>query len=361
MVSNSKSLIRLLPLIIILQLIAIFILISCPSPTEPELPPDDEFLGQLEADIDRAVLKPDGTVWTWGGNSTGQLGDGTMNPSAIPVKVKNLKDVVAIDFLEGAAVAADKRGDIWFWGDRLIWCEGPPYDTVVTEPKKISHLYGVISLEMRGIYINMLRNDGTVWRLTWNHMSPTKYLEPEKIPGMRDICQISGDLALKSNGTLCAFPDRLVLQPEKNGLIDSLNNIVQIGNRTRSYTIILKEDSTAWAWGSNGSGTLGNESYENSSIPIRINNLDHIKTISVDGARCLALKKDGTVWFWGLSYLNLDQNIKISQNTPVKIEGLEDVQLIKAGGWNKSIVMKSDNTYWVFDSINRIPVKVPFN
>jgi len=295
-----------------------------------------------------------------GGNSTGQLGDGTMNPSAVPVQVKNLKDVVAIDLLEGAGVAADKNGDIWFWGDRLIWAEGP-YDTVVTEPKKISHLYGVISLEIAGIYINMLRNDGTVWQLTWNHMSPTKYLTPEKIPEMKDISQISGDLALKNNGRLCAFPDRLVLQIEKNGLIDSLNNIIQIGNRSRSYTVILKKDSTVWAWGNNNIGTLGNGTFENSKIPIIINNLDHISAISINGARCLALKNDGTVWFWGLSYQNLDQNIKIYQNIPVKIEGLEDVQLIKAGGGNRNIVMKADNTYWVFDSINRIPEEVAFN
>jgi alpha-tubulin suppressor-like RCC1 family protein len=360
MVAYFKRIFRLYVLIIIPQLIAIFILISCSSPTEPELPPDDEFLGQLEADIDHAILKPDGAVWAWGGNSTGQLGDGTMNPSAVPVQVKNLKDVVAIDFLEGAAVAADKRGDIWFWGNRLIWSEGT-YDTIVTEPKKISHLYGVISLEIKGIYINMLRKDGTVWRLTWDHMSPTKYLEPEKIPEMVGICQISGDLALKSNGTLCAYPDRLVLQPEEAGLIDKLKNIVQLENRSRSYTIILKEDSTVWAWGKNSCGTLGNGSYEDSPIPIRINNLDHIAAISVNGAMCLALKSDGTVWFWGLSYLNLDQNIKIYQNVPVKIDGLKDVQLIKAGGGNRNIVMKADGTYWVFDSINRIPEKVPFN
>ncbi len=283
-----------------------------------------------------------------------------MNPSAVPVQVKNLKNVIAIDLLEGAGVAADKRRDIWFWGDRLIWAEGP-YDTIVTKPKKISHLYGVISLELHGIYINLLRKDGTVWRLTWDHMSPTKYLKPEKIPGMEEICQISGDLALKFNGTLCAFPDRLVFQPEEVGLIDTLRNIVQLGNMSRSYTIILKEDNTVWAWGRNRCGTLGNVSYEDSSIPIRINNLDNIVAISVNGAMCLALRSDGTAWFWGLAYLNFDQNIKIYQNVPVKVEGLEDVQLIKAGGGNRNIVMKTDGTYWIFDSINRIPEKVPFN
>ncbi len=45
----------------------LFLIISCTSPTEPEQNTEDDFLGQLEADIDHVVLKPDGYVWAWGG------------------------------------------------------------------------------------------------------------------------------------------------------------------------------------------------------------------------------------------------------------------------------------------------------
>ena len=116
-----------------------------------------------------------------------------------------------------------------------------------------------------------------------------------------------------------------------------------------------------WAWGRNKSGYMGNDTCDDSSVPVKVENLNKIIKISANGSRCLALRSDGTVWFWGLVYLDYYENIKIYQNAPVLIESLNNVQLIKAGGGNKSIVMKTDNTYWVFDSYNRIQEKVQFN
>lgn len=347
--------------LLIFLVLTISIFLSCDNYCTTYQQKNSEFLGQLEADIGHAILKPDGTVWAWGGNSTGQLGDGTMNPSIIPVQVSNLEDVVAIDLATGAGVAVDRYGDIWFWGNSLLWAEGP-YELTITEPINISNLKNAIFIEMKGNIIDLLKNDGTVWRLEWDHLSPTKYLEPLQIPDMENVKQISSNLALKTDGTLCEFPNRLFIHSEKEGLIESIQDVAQIGNRIPSnYVIILKQDGTVWAWGDNTCGYLGNGTFNDSDTPVQVKHLENITSISVNGAQCLALQNDGTVWFWGLSYLNLDQNIEIYQNVPIKIEDIDDVVLIKPGGGNKSIVMKADGTYWVFDSINRIPEEIVFN
>jgi len=335
----------------------IIITISCSLPTE--LKEEDKFPNQLQADVAHAVLKSDGTVWAWGNNWTGQLGNGSLNSSSIPEKVLNLIDIVAFRLYEGVGVAADISGNIWFWGDRFIWLESPDLDTIVTVPKKISCLKGTISIEIRAGTIDLLRNDGTVWRLKWNHLSPTKYIDPSKVSGLNDIKAISGHLALKKDGTICLLASDWI-PPSWGGFIPGITNVKAIQNRWKTHTIILKENGTVWAWGRNSSGTLGNGTFEDSDIPVKVKNLQNIISISANGARCLALKNDGTVWYWGSIELDLDNNIDIDQNIPLKIESLDNVTLIYTAAAIESLIKKDDNTYWTFNFKNRNPKQVPF-
>lgn len=64
------------------------------------------------------ALKADGSVWAWGGNHFGQLGDGTLTGRLTPVQVTGLSSVVAIatgaTSMHGLAVKSD--GTVWAWG-----------------------------------------------------------------------------------------------------------------------------------------------------------------------------------------------------------------------------------------------------
>ncbi len=63
------------------------------------------------------VLKPDGTVWAWGGNHAGQLGDGTTNPRKFAIQVKGLEDVVSIAAGWEHNLAVKSDGTVWAWGN----------------------------------------------------------------------------------------------------------------------------------------------------------------------------------------------------------------------------------------------------
>mgnify|MGYP003739276213 CR=1 FL=1 len=62
------------------------------------------------------ALTTDGTVWAWGMNDEGQLGDGTMVDRCEPVRVDGICQIVAIDAGGGHSMALDADGIVWAWG-----------------------------------------------------------------------------------------------------------------------------------------------------------------------------------------------------------------------------------------------------
>jgi alpha-tubulin suppressor-like RCC1 family protein len=67
----------------------------------------------------RFAIKEDGTLWAWGGNSSGELGTGEQSDIAVasPVQVKGIDDVIAVAAGSGFSLAIKKDGTVWSWGD----------------------------------------------------------------------------------------------------------------------------------------------------------------------------------------------------------------------------------------------------
>ena len=63
-------------------------------------------------------LSHDGTVWAWGQNGCGELGNGSYEDSATPVRVSNLSDIVQISAKYDFNLALGSDGRVWFWGFR---------------------------------------------------------------------------------------------------------------------------------------------------------------------------------------------------------------------------------------------------
>ncbi len=341
----------------ILLLAFSFMLSSCgKNPVGPAPDPnfENKSTSQIVSSFVHAVLKPDGTVWTWGHNFFGTLGNGTTENSDVPVQVLQLKNVVAIDFKEGIGVAADNEGHIWFWGYYFFCFTNPDMDKdIVKAPVIISELKGVVSIDIIGLNIYFLNYEGTVWYVTINPATVKRFVEPIKVTGVHHILKISDYLGLASDNNLYQLKD---YEQSYGGLVDGIKNNVDFQNVYNRRTVILKNDGTLWAWGRNDFGQLGNGSFTDSVVPVRVSNLTDIVAVSAKYDFNLALKKDGTVWYWGLVRPNGTESI--GQNIPVKIENLEDVSLIYAD--NESIVMKNDGTYWVFNCEDRIPEQVQF-
>lgn len=345
-------------------IIFIIMYIAGCNPTEPEndwTPTLKQLNGQkIARDFVSATIHPDGTVWTWGPGIFGTLGIGSLKSSETPVQAIGINNAIAIDLFAGIAVVADKKGNIYFWGDYSVYSEPPGFDTIVVVPTIISYLSGVKSLVIgiRQLFY-FLRNDGSVWFVQFDHNSPTKTLKSFKVEGLNDAIQVTECYALKSNGTIfdiiATIPNEASPPPNRGGPIPNLINIVQVESVWFRRTVILKNDGTVWAWGWNDFGQLGNGTFQDSEEPVRVGNLTDIVAISVHYDYNLALKRDGTVWFWGLE----KPHDKIGRNIPIQIQNLKKVSAIYAD--YNSLILCEDGSYWTFNVDDKIPEQIIFN
>jgi len=356
-ISGLQKMIKLSRVIFPVSILIIPIMIilnSCSKDNDPlcdecNIVIENNFLGKMKWDLgSNAILKPDSTLWTWGLNLAGQLGNGTGESSNIPQKVTSIGKIIDFDMDGGMVVAADCKGKIWFWGTNSVasyfWPE-------ILSPVKCSFLDDTKAIEL-GTY--MLRNDGTVWQINIGPDVESTFYEPKKISNLDQIVSISQSLALRKNCTLCELKS---YEPEHGGLVP-VNDVIAVQNVANRRTVILKRDGTVWAWGQNGAGELGNGSNVDSAIPVKVNNLDNIIQVSANWDFNLALKEDGTVWFWGFICKWDENHNPIGISIPERIEDMDNVNLIYAG--LTCLVMKNDGSYWYFNPQNRIPQLVSF-
>src|SRR3989304_5520615 len=187
------------------------------------------------------ALKNDGTVWAWGLNVSGQLGNGTNTNSNVPVQVAGLTGITAIAGGGRAhSLALRNDGTVWAWGFNTSGQLGNGTLTNNNVPVPVSSLTAVTALAGGGNHSIALRNDGTVWAWGYNGY---------------------GQLG---NGT---FTNSNVPVP-----VTSFTGVSAISSGDL-HSLALKNDGTVQAWGNNASGQLGNGTFTNSNVPVPVSSL----------------------------------------------------------------------------------------
>jgi alpha-tubulin suppressor-like RCC1 family protein len=270
-------------------------------------------------DLHSLMLKTDGTVWAWGSNSSGQLGDGTIAGHNTPVQVSGLIDVVSISAGSSHSLALKKDGTVWAWGDNDYGQLGD--GTLIDRKTPVRILEDVIAIAAGNNYSLALKVDGTVW--SWGHNS-------------------NGELG---NGTT----DHSYSPVQ----VSSLTDVKAITSSKFCHNFAVKSDGTVWAWGCNEDGQLGIGSADSDphTVPVQVPGLTDVVSVSAGTFHSLALKKDGTVWAWGKNYHGqLGDGTTTDRKTPVQVRALKDVTAIAAGG-RYSLALKSDGTLlaWGFN------------
>jgi len=257
------------------------------------------------------ALMSDGTVWAWGANSDGQLGDGTGTAHAFPAPVPGLADVTAIAAGASFSLALKEDGTVWAWGGNPYGQLGDNSTTSRSTPVQVAVLSGVTGIDAGRYHAVALKSDGTVWAWGYN-----------------------------ANGQL---GDRSVTN--KKVPVQVLSGATAVAASYYNSTAV-KGDGTAWAWGANSRGQLGDGSLAGRSWPVQVPGLSNVVALAPSMYHAAALKSDGTVWSWGDNrYGQLGDGTTTSHLTPVQLAGLSGVGSLK-GGDIFSAALKDDGTVW---------------
>jgi len=262
-----------------------------------------------------SAIKTDGTLWTWGRNSYGQLGDNTTTTRSAPVTTfaggTNWKQVAG-GYRHTAAIKTD--GTLWTWGRNSYGQLGD--NTVTTRSIPVTTFAGGTNWKQVacGVYTNAaIKTDGTLW--TWG----------------RNNGQLGdGTLTYRSTPVTTFAGGTNWKQVACGGY----------------HTSAIKTDGTLWTWGRNNVGQLGENtltSYRCTPVTTFAGGTNW-KQVAAGRDHIAAIKTDGTLWTWGYNINGqLGDNTLTTRSTPVTTFAGGTNWKQVAGGYRHTAAIKTSD------------------
>lgn len=247
--------------------------------------------------------KVDGTVWTWGLGTSGQLGDNTVTSKSSPVQVAGGHLFVEIAGMDSAAVARKADGSVWTWGNGANGRLGNNTTTSTSSPVAVvgGHVFVEISAGHgsdgggNGNHVLARKADGTVW--AWG---------------------------LNTNGQL---GDNSTTDKSSPVQVAGGHLFVEISAGS-TFSMGRKVDGSVWCWGLGTSGQLGDNTTTSKSSPVQVSGSHIFVEISGGSIHAMARKADGSAWGWGMNNTagsggqgRLGDNTTTTKSSPVQVSG----------------------------------------
>ncbi len=313
-------------------------------------------------------IQTNGTLWAWGFNNNGQLGDNTTINKEIPTQIgsSNIWESVASNFYNSFAIRT--TGTLWGWGDNSKGQLGIGNLVDKLVPTQIGIISTWKSVSAGRDYALAIRENGSLW--AWGDNSNGQLGTGTNIPQLTPV-RIGNDFdwikaeagpasfAIKSNGTLWFWGDNY------NGINNDISNVpIQVGNDTwidisASYrhVIGLKSDGTIWAWGNNDFGCLGRGNDSNlpsNYIATQIGTASNWKEITAGTDSSMAIKTNGTLWSWGdNTFGQYGNNSTTASFVPLQIGTLTNWRDISLGYSFVAASKTTNDRLWVWGRDNQ--------
>lgn len=306
------------------------------------------------------ALKSDGTVWTWGANGQGQLGNGTQTQQNSPAQISGLTDVVAIAAGTTHTLAAKRDGTVWAWGSNSSGqlAESTSVQRRLT-PTQITALSDVVAVEAGESHSLALKRDGTV--CAWGGNSFGQIGNGNNTQQTAPVClSLTGFTAIRagsqhsvalktdgeSTGTVWTWGNNATRQlgdgtnVARNTPATVLSGVTSIG-AAYEHTLARRADGVAMSWGRNVDGELGDGTQIDRSRPTEMADLDAVTFVG--GARrfSLVLTGSGSLWTSGAS-------LGSTLITPYRIPAVGTTVLTADGGVSFALAARRDGTVWTW-------------
>jgi alpha-tubulin suppressor-like RCC1 family protein len=315
-----------------------------------------------------AAIKPNGTLWTWGANAQGQLGLGNTTSYSSPKQVGSLTNWLTLSSGPYASVIAIKTdGTLWSWGRNTNGELGLGNTTAYSSPKQVGSLTDWLKLSSGYYHTIAVKTNGTLWTWGRNNIgqlgqgNTTDRSSPVQVGALTTWMQCgagggsvstAASAAIKTDGTLWVWGANnfgtlglgnttLYSSPKQVG---SLTNwaYINVGNGSM---FAVKTDGTLWSWGLGGNGILGLGNSTNYSSPKQVGSLTNWLQISSTYRHAMAIKTDGTLWGWGSnSFGRIGLGNTTSYSSPKQVGALTN-WLNVAASWYSTVAITSTSIF----------------
>ncbi len=342
----------------------------------PPPPPAPPAWVQVSAGTNHALaVKSDSTLWAWGNNASGQIGDGTTQPRYRPVQIGTATVWKQVAAGNAFSLALTSAGALYAWGDRAggkIGDGGPIIGTQST-PIQVDPAHAYRAISAGGGFGLAIRSDATLW--AWGSDSngqlgdngaPTGQAVPIQVDPPNTYAAVSaGDLhalAIRANGTLFAWGDNTAgklgdgstAQRNAPVPVDAMNTYTAVA-AGGTHSLGIRANGTLLAWGDNTQGQLGTAGAQaTSAVPVQVGALASWQAVAAGTDFSAAIQTDGTLWEFGKNALGqLGDGTVTTRTSPVAVA-------VKPGGWTQVTAhptatayvlgLQSDGTLWGWGS-----------
>jgi len=291
------------------------------------------------------ALKSDGTVWTWGSNMNGALGDGTERSRYVPARIEGIDNVVDIATGLGFTIALKSDGTVWGWGNNVAQSLGISNDITIAvhRPTQLAGMKNIVAINCSWFASFALDVDGKLY--TYGPSSEVaggfSYKKEDPSGEFKIVASNGGRsfypcLGIKEDGSVWLDSKEL---KEFHGAKDVAISR-DFSDTAKWIAYIVTADGRLMTTGSNRSGRLGNGFTSQTNVPYKIsdvsdvadvsalhniyvvhndgtvstmynrNSASRFKKLPIDNVKKIvqtingvfALKSDGTVWTWSFKY-----------------------------------------------------------
>ena len=333
---------------------------------------------QVESNASFTVtLKTNGTVWSYGQNTYGELGTGELTASDEPKQVifnNGSEEPVIIKQIavgEYHVAALDTEGNVWTWGRNNYYQLGNSNTTSSSTPVKVEGIPVVTRITAGNNSVMAVTEDNKLvaWgQNAYGELGTGEYsnkITPTVIEGVHDVLDIQGGknhyLLLKTNGEIHTtgsnIYNQLGMDIGDRVRINTFENIpsnLKFGSIAAGWSssVAITVDNVAYTWGQNTYGNLGDGTKNNIVAPTQISGINGVVEADVGKTHTILRNYNKEIYTVGSNnYGQLGDGTTNNNITFSKNLNIDDVLRVTAGN-TYTVVMKSDGTVWAWGDYN---------